>query len=477
MKRLYVEDLFRFIENSPTAFHAVDTMKKKLETQGYICLLESENWKLEAGGKYYVIRNGSSLIAFRIPTTDFKGFQIMASHSDSPCLKIKENPVLKSENTYVKLNVEKYGGMLCATWFDRPLSVAGRLVVRENDRIITKLVNVKRDLLMIPSLAIHMNREANDGYRYNVQKDMLPLYGMDAKRRQKESMQTAAGQETERNMTEGILEIGEDTAQVNFTEMIAGEAGVSEREILGSELYLYNRMPGSVWGANEEFISAGRLDDLECVYASLRAFLEADEGCAVPVHCVFDNEEVGSSTRQGAASTFLADTLYRICEAFGMNGADYRRRLSASLMLSADNAHAVHPNFPDKGCPSNRPVMNRGIVVKFSGNQRYTSDAVSAALFRQICGKAEVPVQVFTNRSDILGGSTLGNISGTQVAVSCADIGLAQLAMHSSYETAGAKDLEYLIRAAKIFYESSVEEAGVGEYRLSTKDENRRRQA
>ena len=313
MKRLYVEDLFRFIENSPTAFHAVDTMKKKLETQGYICLLESENWKLEAGGKYYVIRNGSSLIAFRIPTTDFKGFQIMASHSDSPCLKIKENPVLKSENTYVKLNVEKYGGMLCATWFDRPLSVAGRLVVRENDRIITKLVNVKRDLLMIPSLAIHMNREANDGYRYNVQKDMLPLYGMDAKRRQKESMQTAAGQETERNMTEGILEIGEDTAQVNFTEMIAGEAGVSEREILGSELYLYNRMPGSVWGANEEFISAGRLDDLECVYASLRAFLEADEGCAVPVHCVFDNEEVGSSTRQGAASTFLADTLYRIC--------------------------------------------------------------------------------------------------------------------------------------------------------------------
>ena len=278
-------------------------------------------------------------------------------------------------------------------------------------------------------------------------------------------------------MTKGILEIGEDTAQVNFTEMIAGEAGVSEREILGSELYLYNRMPGSVWGAKEEFISAGRLDDLECVYASLRAFLEADEGCAVPVHCVFDNEEVGSSTRQGAASTFLADTLYRICEAFGMNGADYRRRLSASLMLSADNAHAVHPNFPEKGCPSNRPVMNQGIVVKFSGNQRYTSDAVSAALFRRICGKAEVPVQVFTNRSDILGGSTLGNISGTQVAVSCADIGLAQLAMHSSYETAGAKDLEYLIRAAKIFYESSIEEAGVGQYRLSTKDENRRRQA
>lgn len=444
MEKMYVEDLFRFIENSPTAFHAVDTMKKKLEARGYTGLLESGNWKLEAGGKYYAVRNGSSLIAFRIPKADFKGFQIMASHSDSPCLKIKENPELKSE-AYVKLNVEKYGGMLCATWFDRPLSVAGRVVVRENDRITTKLVHMKSDLLMIPSLAIHMNREANDGYKYNVQKDMLPLYGMYGKRESEESRQT-------------------DAAGMDFMGMIARETGVNADAILGSELYLYNRMTGSIWGANEEFISAGRLDDLECVYASLQAFLEAEAGCSIPVHCVFNNEEVGSSTRQGAASTFLADTLYRLCEALGMTGADYRRALASSLMLSADNAHAVHPNYPDKACPSNRPLMNRGVVVKFSGNQRYTSDAVSAALFCSICGKAKVPVQVFTNRSDILGGSTLGNISGTQVAVSCVDIGLAQLAMHSSYETAGAKDLEYLVQAAKIFYESSVEETGAEEY-------------
>ena len=208
----------------------------------------------------------------------------------------------------------------------------------------------------------------------------------------------------------------------------------------------------------------GRLSDLECAYSSLEGFLEAEEGNGIPVHCVFDNEEVGSSTRQGAASTFLADTLYRVCEALGRNGADYRRALASSMMLSADNAHAAHPNYSDKACPSNRPLINQGIVIKFSGNQRYTSDAVSAAWFRRICEKAEVPVQVFTNHSDMLGGSTLGNISGTQVAVSCVDIGLAQLAMHSSYETAGVKDLEYLIGAVREFFESSIEETGSGEY-------------
>lgn len=437
MEHKYTENLFRFIESSPTAFHAVDVMRRLLEKAGYNSLLEGEKWKLRKGGKYYVSRNGSSLIAFRIPPADFRGFQIMASHSDSPCLKIKENPEITAEQVYVKLNVEKYGGMLCASWFDRPLSIAGRLMVRENDRIKMRLVNIDRDLLMIPSLAIHMNRDANDGQKYNVQKDMLPLYGMCS-----------------------------DGKREGFTEMIAREAGVKEEDILGSDLYVYNRMPGSVWGADEEFISMGRLDDLECVYSSLRGFLDAEDGDSIPVHCVYDNEEVGSSTRQGAASTFLADTLLRICEAFGMSEVDYRRALASSLMASADNAHAVHPNYPDKSCPSNRPVINHGVVIKFSGNQRYTSDAVSAALFRRICKEAEVPTQVFTNRSDMLGGSTLGNISGTQVPVNCVDIGLPQLAMHSGYETAGVKDLEYLIRGAKVFYESSVEEIGFGEYQV-----------
>lgn len=439
MDHTYAEKLFQFIESSPTQFHAVANMKRLLDEKGYTQLLESEKWKLETGGKYYVIRNGSSLIAFRIPSDRFRGFQIMASHSDAPCLKIKENPELGREQGYIRLNVEKYGGMLCSTWFDRPLSVAGRLVLQEEDGVSTKLVNVERDLLMIPSLAIHMNREANDGYKYNVQTDMLPLLGLSS----------GAEGETE-----------------NLMSVIAKAAGVPEERILGSDLYVYSRMPGSIWGANEEFLSAGKLDDLECVFASMTAFLAARGGESIPVHCVYDNEEVGSMTKQGAASTFLADTLLRISEALGKDASGYRRALASSLMLSADNAQAMHPNYPEKACPSNRPVLNQGIVIKFSGNQKYTSDGMSAGMFRNICGKVGVPLQTFTNRSDIAGGSTLGNISGTQVAVNCVDIGLAQLAMHSSYETAGVKDLEYLIRAAKGFYETSVEETGYGKYRV-----------
>lgn len=436
----YTENLFQFIESSPTPFHAIDTMKRSLDKKGYRQLLESEDWKLQQGGRYYVIRNGSSLIAFRIPAAYLKGFQIMASHSDAPCLKLKENPEIKSENTYVKLNVEKYGGMLCSTWFDRPLSVAGRLVVRTDHGAAARLVNVKRDLLILPSLAIHMNREANEGYKYNVQKDMLPVYGLESEDAQNPG---------------------------SFMDMIAREAGVRRQDILGSDLYVYNRMPGSVWGANREFMSIGKLDDLECAFSSMQGFLMARDGDSVPVHCVFDNEEVGSSTKQGAASTFLADTLIRINQGLGGDTVSYRRALASSLMLSADNAHAVHPNYPEKACPTNRPLINQGIVIKFSGNQKYTSDGVSAGLFRSLCERAEVPTQVFANRSDLLGGSTLGNISGTQVAVNCVDIGLPQLAMHSSYETAGVKDLGYLIRAAKIFYEASVEEIGYGEYRIT----------
>ncbi|MDO4311637.1 MAG: M18 family aminopeptidase [Eubacteriales bacterium] len=439
MEHTFTDSLFRFIESGPTPFHAVDSMKRTLDRKGYRQLLEGESWELSEGGKYYVIRNGSSLIAFRIPTASLRGFQIMASHSDAPCLKIKENPELRSENAYVKLNVEKYGGMLCASWFDRPLSVAGRVMVRTEDGIAAKLVNVKRDLLMIPSLAIHMNREANEGYRYNAQKDLLPLYGLSSENGQKPE---------------------------DLMEMIAREAGIKE-EILGSDLYVYNRMAGTVWGANREFMSIGKLDDLECAFASMKGFLKAEERERIPVHCVYDNEEVGSATKQGAASTFLADTLIRINEALGGNDGSYRRALASSLMLSADNAHAVHPNYPEKSCPGNRPLINGGIVIKFSGNQKYTSDAVSAGMFRKICEAAAVPTQVFTNRSDMAGGSTLGNISGTQVAVNCVDIGLPQLAMHSSYETAGVEDLGYLIRAAKAFYESSIEETGYGEYRIS----------
>lgn len=432
------EELFRFIEASPTAFHAVGQMKEKLDEEGYLQLLEGQAWNLCAGGKYYVIRNGSALIAFQIPQQDFLGFQMIASHSDSPTFRIKENPEMRVEQTYVKLNVEKYGGMLCAPWFDRPLSVAGRILVKEENRIVSKLISIDRDLLMIPNLAIHMNRESNDGQKYNAQKDMLPLYSMT--------------EETD-----------------SFMSMIAEHAGVSKEQILGSDLYLYNRQRGSVWGGKREFISIGRLDDLQCAFASLQAFLQAEPTRSIPVHCVFDNEEVGSSTKQGAASTFLYDTLYRINNSLGRNAEEYHRALASSFMVSADNGHAVHPNYAEKSCPTNRPVLNGGVVIKVSANQKYTTDGIAFSIFKEICEQAKVPYQVFHNKSDMFGGSTLGNLSGNQVAVNCVDIGLAQLAMHSPYETAGVKDTDYLIRAAKQFYETSVVEVAYGEYELKVK--------
>ena len=363
--------LFSFIQASPSPFHAVANMKRELDAHGYAQLLEGEEWRLEEEGKYYVIRNGSALIAFRIPKRDFTGFQIMASHSDSPSFKIKENPEMDVEGHYVKLNVEKYGGMLCAPWFDRPLSVAGRVIVRDGSRLVTRLVNIDRDLCMIPNLAIHMNREANEGYKYNVQKDMLPLYGCGG--------------------SGGM-----------FMEDIARAAGVAQEDMIGSDLFLYNRMEGSIWGAQEEFISIGRLDDLQCAFASLQAFLEADGGESIPVHCVYDNEEVGSGTKQGAGSTFLLDTLLRINEGLGRSPGQYRQALASSFMLSVDNAHGVHPNYPEKACPTNRPYLNEGIVIKYSANQKYTTDGMAAAVFTQICERAGVPVQKFLNRSDIL---------------------------------------------------------------------------
>lgn len=430
------QELFSFIESSPTAFHAVETMQQMLDAEGYQQLLESRAWELQAGGKYYVMRNGTSLLAFRIPKKEFTGFQVMAGHSDSPTFRIKENPEMETEGAYVKLNVEKYGGMLCSPWFDRPLSVAGRLIVKTDTGIVSRLVKVDRDLLMIPSLAIHMNRKANEEQKYNVQKDMLPLYAM-------------------------------ADAKGSFQKIVAEAAGVEVTDILGSDLFLYNRVKGTVWGAEQEFISSGRLDDLQCVFGSLKGFLTAEEGTSVPMHCVFDNEEVGSSTKQGAASTFLQDTLLRICESLGKTPAQYRQLLASSFMISADNAHAVHPNYGEKSCPTNRPVLNGGIVIKYSANQKYTTDGVSAALFRMICKKADVPYQVFLNRSDMIGGSTLGNLSANQVPVNCVDIGLPQLAMHSSYETAGAKDTAYLVHVAKVFYECSVQETASGEYRIT----------
>lgn len=412
------KELIQFIEKSPTCFQAVATMKEILEQEGYSELREKDKWNIEKGGRYFVTRNDSSLIAFTVPKEGLKGFRIMASHSDSPTFKIKDNPEMTVENKYVKLNVERYGGMLCAPWFDRPLSIAGRVVVKEKDEFVTKLVDVDRDLVMIPNLAIHMNRQANEGYQYSAQKDMLPLYG-------------------------------EIAAKDTFMETIAQAAGVKAEDILGHDLFLYNRQKGCIWGAQEEFLSIGRLDDLQCAFASLKGFLGGEKKEYAAVHCVLDNEEVGSSTKQGAASTFLYDVLVRMVRGLGMDYEDYLRALADSFMISADNGHALHPNYTEKADPVNRPVLNQGIVIKYSGNQKYCTDAVSAAMFKDLCSQAEVPYQTFTNNSDIPGGSTLGNISNTKVALNSVDIGLPQLAMHSPYETVGVKDTYYLIEAAK----------------------------
>lgn len=412
------EKLLDFIEKSPTAFQAVDEMQKRLTENGFEVLSEKEYWKLVPGGKYLVTRNNSALIAFCIPEKESRVFHIMASHSDSPSFKIKENPEIKVDNSYVKINVEKYGGMLMAPWFDRPLSVAGRVIIRRNDGLEEKLVDIKRDLVMIPNLAIHMNREANNGVAYNPQKDLQPLF--------------AAG-----NTDRTLLEI------------IAEQTGVKKEDIISHDLFLYNRMLGTIWGADKEFVSSARLDDLQCAFASMEGLLRAQNHGSIAVHCVMDNEEVGSGTKQGAASTFLKDTLLRINMGLGRTYEEYLMTLAGSFMVSADNAHALHPNYTDKTDPTNHPVLNKGIVIKFNANQKYCTDAVSAAIFKELCTKAGVPYQTFVNRSDIAGGSTLGNISNTQVPMNTVDIGLPQLAMHSPYETAGVKDTEYLVRAAE----------------------------
>ena len=468
--------LFDFLDNSPVSYFAVRNMKNMLNDAGFTELCEGNRWELEEGGRYYVSRDDSALIAFRIPKKDFTGFQLMASHCDSPVFRIKPNAEIVVEQRYVKLNVEKYGGMICAPWMDRPLSVAGRVIVETGDGIETRLVNIERDLLIIPNVAIHMNREVNEGYKINVQVDMLPLLGeisgeisgdTDGEGDGK-SVGTSAGKEFagKGDGTNRVSEKKASPARNRFLRLIAKEAGVSPEQILDTDLFLYNRMKAGYAGMDEEFITSGRLDDLQCAFASIQGFLQAEPKESVAVHCVFDTEEVGSSSKQGAAGTFLADVLYRINRGLGRTREEYLRAMTSSFMVSADNAHAVHPNHPEKADPTNRPYMNGGIVIKYSFNQKYSTDGISGAIFRTICKKAGVPFQTFTNRSDMIGGSTLGSISQRQVSLNMVDVGLAQLAMHSPYETAGARDTAYLAEAARVLFSGSVQSSGDGNYTL-----------
>lgn len=411
-----VQELFGFIKNSPSAYHTVATVRARLVGEGYSELREGQDRELSDGGKYFTVRNGTSIIAFRYKK-NAAGFMIAASHGDSPSFRLK----LSSEQVgaYTRLEVEKYGGMIYYSWLDRPLSVAGRVVVRTAEGLEARLINVDKDLAVIPSVAIHFNRNVNDGYKFNPAQDMLPLA---ASSKEKGSVLAA----------------------------IADAAGTSADNIVSHDLFLYNREGGRVVGANGEYILAPRLDDLECVYASLDAFLSARDSASVPVLAVFDNEEVGSATKQGAASTFLADTLSRIA------GADYRKMLANSFMVSADNAHAKHPNHPELSDADNAPIMNGGVVIKWNANQRYATDGVSDAVFRTVCERCGVKVQSYYNRADMAGGSTLGSISDTVVSVPTVDIGLAQLAMHSATETAGAEDVASMIKALTEFFGTSL---------------------
>lgn len=413
--------LLAFIDASPTAWHVCANLSARLQAEGYTELKETEAWSLAPGGKYYVCRNGSSVIAFRVPEGAFPGFLMMAAHTDSPSFKLRGKPEAPAAGVYTRLSVERYGSMLCAPWLDRPLAIAGRVTLRRDGKVVTKLINIERDLVLIPNLAIHMDRTANDGKKYDIKTDMLPLFGSEK----------AAGR---------------------YARIVAEAAGCAVEDVISTDLYLYPRTPGTVFGADEEYIAAPRLDDLQCVFGCFEGFLNAKPGKNAPLFCVFDNEEVGSTTKQGANSDFLVDCLWRVCEALGR---DFYASVAASFMASADNAHAVHPNHPEFADSQDRPVMNGGVVIKHHANQKYTTDAVTEAVFAEICRKAGVPVQHYSNRADLRGGTTLGNISTAHVSVDSVDIGLAQLAMHSCYETAGSADTDYLIRAARAYYESA----------------------
>ncbi len=427
-----VQKLLKFIEKSPTSFHAVASCVDALEKKGFVPLCEGDEWALSVGGKYYVTRNRSSIIAFELPRTTPNHFLIAASHTDSPMFKIKSEHLALSLDRYQRINTEPYGGSIYSTWTDRPLSVAGRVILCENGGFTTRLVNFERDLLVIPNLSIHFNRGVNSGYAYNPAVDLLPLFAD-----------------------------GKDTT---LKSLVARELNCDEGAIAGMDLYVYNRTKGTTFGSSNEFFASPRIDNLMCVWGTLQGFLEAAPISSVNVFFAADNEETGSATKQGAGSVFLSDTLDRICEGLGV---DKRRLLASSMMVSADNAQARHPNHPELSDAQNAPYMGGGVVIKYNAAQKYTTDAFSASVFESICARAGVPTQRFANRSDMAGGSTLGSIANTQVPVMSVDIGMAQLAMHSAYETAGSRDAAYLADAMKAYYSCALHASADGNITVS----------
>lgn len=425
----HIEDLMRFLDNSPVNFLAARQLTRRLDEAGYTPLDPADLWQLTPGGKYYITKNQSAVIAFALSTEGpCAPCKIISAHSDSPGFRIKPHAEMLCEGGVLKLNTEVYGGPILYTWFDRPLSIAGRVIVRSSDILHpeSRLLHIRRPLLTIPHLAIHFNRAVNEGNPLSKQKDMLPVLAI-------------VNQAMERD---------------NFLlNLIAGELGISPADILDFDLSLFDTTPACLLGVNNEFITSGRLDDLSMAHAALTALLDSTDTRATRIMAIFDNEETGSGTKQGAASPLLMNLLRRINECRGGNEQDFQRSTAASFMISADNAHALHPNYPEKQDPTNHPVLGGGPVIKINANCKYMTDADSAAVFRSICESADVPYQYFVNHSDVAGGSTLGNILTSQIDIRGVDMGAAMWAMHSVRETASVADHSHIIRAFTRFYD------------------------
>lgn len=425
----FAKELLDFIYESPTSFHAVNSIKKILDNNGFSELKEEDRWSLKKGGRYYVIKNHSALTAFVVGNgkVEEKGFKIIGAHTDSPTFRIKPAAEMIAENHYVKLNTETYGGPILSTWMDRPLSVAGRVAIKNQDVFSPniKFVNIKKPIMIIPNLAIHMNRDVNSGVELNKQKDMLPLMAIINDEMEKDN---------------------------HLINTVAKEVNVGPSDIIDFDLFLYEFEKGTIMGLNDEFISSPRLDDLAMAHAGITAITKPSDSDCTNVMVCFDNEEVGSTTKQGADSQLLSNILERIVLSMEGNREDFFRAISKSFMISADLAHAVHPNVGEKHDPQNRPLINKGPVIKVSANMRYTTDSNSSSIYAQICSNANIPYQWFVNRSDERGGSTIGPISASHLDIKCVDMGTPILAMHSARELGGVLDHTYVTKSFEEFY-------------------------
>lgn len=429
MKNVLTKELMEFIDSSPSMYHGAENIEKLVAEAGFVRLNQSENWGIKEGGKYYILNNNSAIIVFTIgKEVKNPRFNIVGSHSDSPTFKLKPNNIIRTKDSFLTVNVEPYGGAIYNTWFDRPLSVAGRVTFEKGGQIVEENVYIDKNILIIANAAIHMNREINKGYNYNEQKDMLPILGM----------------------------IGSEDEPGDFIlEQIAEKLKIKPEEILDFDLYLYDRQKGSFVGINDDFFSVGRIDNLGMAYLSVRAIIENSECIGadnINMACVFDNEEVGSGSRQGAASPFLKQTIQRIVSLFSDEKEAFYKAVSSSFLISADQAHSVHPNYLEYSDITNYPTINKGPVIKYAANQSYTSDAVSAAVIKAICKEKDIPVQAFVNRSDKRGGSTIGPITMGKLNIPSVDIGSPILSMHSVKELGGCLDQEYILELFTEFY-------------------------